>query len=86
MTNFVGLENNCPCPFVNPILQVLYSIDKIRAAALVAQGSTYHHQNPNTLWCELGFLFHMMLAIENEALLSALATSSSTSLGMPVDR
>lgn len=37
---------------------------EIVQAALAAQYFPQQHNNPNTLWCELGFLFHMMKSIE----------------------
>jgi len=59
-TNFIGLENSCPNSYTNPLLQFLYAIPELRSAALASQMSLYHHTNPITLLCELGFLFHMM--------------------------
>lgn len=32
--------------------------------ALNSQTSKYHHTAPTTLWCELGFLYHMMYGIQ----------------------
>lgn len=37
----------------------------MRAAALAAQAMPQHHNYSTTLWCELGFLFHMMRAVES---------------------
>ena len=52
---------------MNSILQVLYSFSSIRNQALRSQVSPYHHQEANqySMWCELGFLFHMLLQIES---------------------
>jgi hypothetical protein len=50
-----------------------------RSAALFAQASSFHHHSPSTLWCELGFLFHMMISVEKEAL-------GAGSTGVTVDR
>lgn len=62
----MGLENNVPHSYVNSILQVLYSFSSVRNQALRSQVSPYHHQEANqyTLWCELGFLFHMLQQTE----------------------
>jgi hypothetical protein len=63
-TPFVGLENTAPNAYTNPILQVFFAIPEVRECALAAQTATYHHNNATSLWCELGFLFHMMTAVE----------------------
>lgn len=62
----MGLENNVPNSFLNVILQLFYSLDIMRTQALKAQLSPYHHQenSQTSLWCELGFLFHMMQLTE----------------------
>ena len=65
-TECIGLENVAPNSYTNTLLQLLFAMPEIRAIALAAQTSTYHHQNPHTLWCELGFLFHMMISVQNE--------------------
>jgi hypothetical protein len=62
-TSFVGLENSTPNCWVNPILQVLFAVPRIRNSALAAQLSPFHHTRPNTLFAEVGFLFDMMLSI-----------------------
>lgn len=61
-TPFVGLENNVPNSFINPLLQLLYSLPAVRDQALVSQTSPYHHHEAGqgSIMCELGFLFHMM--------------------------
>ena len=63
-TPFVGLENTAPNAYTNPILQVFYALTEVRECALAAQTAVYHHSNAISLWCELGFLFHMMSAVE----------------------
>jgi len=65
-TGLVGLENNLPHAYTNSILQLLYCLPEVREVALSSQSSAYHHNNPITMWCELGFLFHMILSIEKE--------------------
>jgi len=65
-TEVMALENVAPNSYTNTILQLLFSMPEIRAIALASQASTYHHQNPHTMWCELGFLFHMMLSVQKE--------------------
>jgi len=65
-TECIGLENAAPNSYTNTILQLLFTMPEIRAIALASQASTYHHQNPHTLWCELGFLFHMILSVQKE--------------------
>ncbi len=62
----MGLENNVPNSYLNAILQVLYHCKELRLRALRSQLLPYHHQenSQNSLWCELGFLFHMMQHIE----------------------
>jgi PAB-dependent poly(A)-specific ribonuclease subunit 2 len=67
-TSCIGLENTAPNSYTNTVLQLLFVIPEIRAIALAAQASTYHHQNPHTLWSELGFLFHMIQSIEKKIL------------------
>ena len=42
----------------------MYAICEVRDCALAAQTASYHHHNATTLWCELGFLFHMMRAVQ----------------------
>ena len=61
---FVGLENTAPNAYTNPILQVFFALPEVRECALAAQAAVYHHTNATSLWCELGFLFHMMAAVE----------------------
>jgi Ubiquitin carboxyl-terminal hydrolase/Exonuclease len=61
---FVGLENTAPNAYTNPILQVFFALPEVRECALAAQAAVYHHSNATSLWCELGFLFHMMAAVE----------------------
>ncbi len=58
----MGLENNVPNSFLNALLQTLYSCKEVREQALRSQLQPYHHQenNQSSLWCEMGFLFHMM--------------------------
>jgi hypothetical protein len=89
-TTSIGLENNCPNSYTNPILQFLYEIPgkfinilyniifillifiiffcivilELTLMALNSQTSKYHHTTPTTLWCELGFLYHMMHGIQ----------------------
>eukprot|EP01038_Epipyxis_sp_PR26KG_P008947 gene8947-12064_t len=63
-TDFIGLENNFPSHYSNPLLQLLYSLPFIKNYALQSQLSSYQHVNNNTIWCELGFLFHMILLLE----------------------
>lgn len=55
-----------PNSFLNSLLQVFYDMPSLRNYALRAQLSSYHHQEncQSTLWCELGFLFHMMQRTE----------------------
>jgi hypothetical protein len=36
----------------------------IRNEALKSQTYIFQHMNPSTLWCELGFLFHMLLSVQ----------------------
>lgn len=67
-TSFIGLENNCPNSYTNSLLQFLFALPEVRSTALASQLSPYHHNNPTTVWCELGFLFHMMRSIQNEYL------------------
>ena len=64
-TQFIGLENTNPNTYTIPILQFLYFVPEIRATALLAQMSPFHHVNATTLWCELGFLYHMMRSCQN---------------------
>lgn len=61
---FVGLENTAPNAYTNPILQVFFTLPEIKECALAAQTAVYHHNNATSLWCELGFLFHMMSLVE----------------------
>ena len=64
----MGLENNSvPNSFINPILQLFYSIPQLRTKALLSQLHPFHHQlnaqdgnQQPTLLCEMGFLFHML--------------------------
>ena len=63
-TPFVGLENTAPNAYTNPILQIFFALPEVRECALAAQTAAYHHSNATSLWCELGFLFHMMSAVE----------------------
>jgi hypothetical protein len=64
----VGLENNSvPNSFINPILQLFYSIPQLRTKALLSQLHPFHHQlnaqdgnQQPSLLCEMGFLFHML--------------------------
>ena len=63
-TPFVGLENTAPNAYTNPILQVFFALPEVRECAMAAQTAVYHHGNATSLWCELGFLFHMMSAVE----------------------
>ena len=62
----VGLENSIQRPWINPMIQLLYSIPKIRQHALDSQTRGFHHSvSPYSLWCELGLLFHMIGAMSN---------------------
>ena len=61
---FVGLENTAPNAYTNPILQVFFTLPEVKECALAAQTAVYHHNNATSLWCELGFLFHMMSLVE----------------------
>jgi Ubiquitin carboxyl-terminal hydrolase/Exonuclease len=61
---FVGLENTAPNAYTNPILQVFFTLPEVKECALAAQTAVYHHSNATSLWCELGFLFHMMSSVE----------------------
>ena len=65
-TPYVSFENNVINSYVNPVLNTLYMIDKIRLAAIQAQTTTYHQVNAFSLWGELGFLFHMMNKVSSE--------------------
>ena len=42
-----------------------YCLPKIKQFALQAQLLQSQHMNQTTLWCELGFLFHMIQQIES---------------------
>ena len=55
-----------PNSYTNTVLQYLLAIPAVRKVALSSQASVYHHSNPHTLWCELGFLLHMMQSIERQ--------------------
>lgn len=59
-TGFVAFENSTINSYANPILLIFYFLKDVRSFGLNAQLSAYHQRNPNTLWCELGLLFHMM--------------------------
>lgn len=71
VTSIVGLENNnVPNSFINPILQLFYSIPQLRTKALLSQLHPFHHQlnaqdgnQQPSLLCEMGFLFHMLLMV-----------------------
>ena len=65
-TYLIALENMAPNSYTNTVLQYLLAIPAVRKAAIASQASLYHHSNPHTLWCELGFLFHMMQSIERQ--------------------
>ena len=41
-----------------------YCLPQIKEFALQAQVLQSQHINQNTLWCELGFLFHMIQQIQ----------------------
>ena len=64
----MGLENNSvPNSFINPIVQLFYSIPQLRTKALLSQLHPFHHQlnaqdgnQQPSLLCEMGFLFHML--------------------------
>lgn len=68
VTSIVGLENNnVPNSFINPILQLFYSIPQLRTKALLSQLHPFHYQlnaqdgnQQPSLLCEMGFLFHML--------------------------
>ena len=66
-TPFVAFENNAPNAYTNPVLQVMFALPEVRDCALAAQAAMYHHNNPTTLWCELGFLFHMMISVQKRS-------------------
>eukprot|EP01041_Mallomonas_annulata_P010277 gene10277-21444_t len=70
-TRIVCLENTTPNTYANTLLQVLYLLPEIRKFALHSQCSEFHHQDQlqvvPTLLCELGFLFHMMCAVEKSS-------------------
>jgi Ubiquitin carboxyl-terminal hydrolase len=42
------------------MLQFLFAVPAVRHAALLAQTQSFYYNNASSLWCELGFLFHMM--------------------------
>jgi hypothetical protein len=45
----------------------MFSLPEIRSCALAAQTSGYHHSSSTSIWCELGFLFHMMCEVSMSA-------------------
>jgi hypothetical protein len=59
-TGYVAFENSTINSYANPILLIFYFLKDVRCVGINAQLSTYHQSNPNTLWCELGLLFHMV--------------------------
>ena len=78
----VGIDNvyqHAETSYLNPVIQMLYSIPTVRLAALAAQCNEYHHrcleynqkgipvitQTPSFL-CEMGFVFHMMREVMRE--------------------
>lgn len=64
--NIVGLENSIERPWVNPMLQFLYSIPRFRQSALESQMRPFHCiAAPYSILCELGLLFHMMNAVSS---------------------
>ena len=66
-TYLMALENTAPNPYTNTVLQFMAAIPPVWQHAQKCQSSLYHHNNPHTLWAELGFLFHMMQAIERQS-------------------
>eukprot|EP00595_Chromulina_sp_UTEXLB2642_P001055 CAMPEP_0196767966 /NCGR_PEP_ID=MMETSP1095-20130614/42179_1 /TAXON_ID=96789 ORGANISM="Chromulina nebulosa, Strain UTEXLB2642" /NCGR_SAMPLE_ID=MMETSP1095 /ASSEMBLY_ACC=CAM_ASM_000446 /LENGTH=986 /DNA_ID=CAMNT_0042136881 /DNA_START=191 /DNA_END=3151 /DNA_ORIENTATION=- len=60
-SSMIGLDNKCPNSYTNAILQLLFHLSDIRSFALSAQTQSAYHKNEHSLWCELGFLFHMMI-------------------------
>lgn len=56
----MGLENCFPNSYTNAMIQFLFAIPSVRHAALLAQSQSFYYNNSSSLWCELGFLFHMM--------------------------
>ena len=54
-THFTGLDNLLPNSYVNPVLQLLYFLPRIRTTMLA-----HVCEREYCLTCELGFLFHMM--------------------------
>lgn len=67
-TNLVCFENFSPNSYTNTLLQILYLLPEVRSEALRSQANPVNHENQLTgqpsLWCELGFLFHMMTSVK----------------------
>jgi len=66
-TGLVAFENTAVNSYMNPILLLFYFLKDIKNEGLCAQVSPYHQRSPNTLWCELGLLFHMMNLLSQSA-------------------
>eukprot|EP01035_Chromulina_nebulosa_P017273 gene17273-22807_t len=60
-SQMIGLDNKCPNSYTNAILQLLFHLSDIRSFALSAQTQAAYYKNEHSLWCELGFLFHMII-------------------------
>lgn len=65
-TYLMALENTAPNSYTNTILQFMAAIPAVWGYAAKSQASLYHHNNPHTLWAELGFFFHMVWGIERQ--------------------
>jgi WD40 repeat protein len=61
-TRSIGLENSCPNAYSNAMMQFLFRIPAIREHALRSQCKSFYYLNHLSLWCELGFVFHMLIA------------------------
>lgn len=84
----MGLENNVPHSFVNPILQLCYALTPLRDRALQAQLSPFHYQDAHqqgSLLAEVGFLFHMLLGVQDHCQRSNGSSSSSSVVVATVD-
>jgi hypothetical protein len=67
--------------YSNAFLQLLYAVPSARAYALQAQAKPHFFTNPMSLWCELGFLFHMIETRARGLIRTTTRTRTRTSQG-----
>jgi hypothetical protein len=84
-TDKIGFENYPPnVSYVNALLQLLFNIPEFRAAAVSSQLSRFQQMTANTIWIELGFLFHMMKEMMSVSVSSAALCSAEVLSQMKV--